>query len=143
MNKNHTNVVLCNNIALFVARRAFRFAAVGIVSSNVRKYKIRLDQFIIRHLFLRNTVIGSSVRQRCYRRAFIKVGTRSSRYKICSVINLLIDRHREYYKTKKCIVHCDKSEMPVADLYRTIEEHVMIKERLKSLQVCVAKYYFI
>lgn len=44
-------------------------------------------------------------------------------------------RHRDYYKSKKCIIHCDKNEMPVAELYRTIEEHIVLKGRLETEQV--------
>jgi len=32
-------------------------------------------------------------------------------------------------------VRCDKNEMPVAALYRTIEEHIVLKGRLESIQV--------
>lgn len=30
---------------------------------------------------------------------------------------------------------CDKNEIPVADLYRIIEEHIVLKGRLESVQV--------
>lgn len=30
---------------------------------------------------------------------------------------------------------CDKNEIPLADLYRTIEEHTVLKGRLESVQV--------
>jgi len=48
---------------------------------------------------------------------------------------IIFFRHREYYKTKKCILRCDKNEIPVADFYRTIEEHVALKGRLDIIQV--------
>ncbi|XP_060837065.1 protein PTHB1 isoform X2 [Rhopalosiphum padi] len=50
------------------------------------------------------------------------------------IIEEILFRHREYYKTKKCVVRCDKNEMPVADFYRTIEEHVALKGRLEFVQ---------
>lgn len=46
-----------------------------------------------------------------------------------------LHRHREYYKTKKCIIRCDKNEIPIADLYRTIEEHIVLKGRFELIQV--------
>lgn len=48
---------------------------------------------------------------------------------------IILVRHREYYKTKKCVMRCDKNEIPVADLYRTIEEYVALKRRLNIIQV--------
>ncbi|KAF0758640.1 protein PTHB1 isoform X2 [Aphis craccivora] len=50
------------------------------------------------------------------------------------IIEEILFRHREYYKTKKCVVRCDKNEMPVADFYRTIEEHVALKGKLEFVQ---------
>ncbi|KAE9544899.1 hypothetical protein AGLY_000442 [Aphis glycines] len=50
------------------------------------------------------------------------------------IIEEILFRHKEYYKTKKCVVRCDKNEMPVADFYRTIEEHVELKRRLEFVQ---------
>ncbi|VVC39185.1 Hypothetical protein CINCED_3A000815 [Cinara cedri] len=46
----------------------------------------------------------------------------------------ILFRHREYYKTKKCVVRCDRNDIPVADFYRIIEEHVVLKGRLESVQ---------
>lgn len=43
-------------------------------------------------------------------------------------------------------MRCDKNEIPVADLYRTIEEHVALKARLDTIQVfgknCILILYF-
>ncbi|KAL4148088.1 hypothetical protein QTP88_002392 [Uroleucon formosanum] len=50
------------------------------------------------------------------------------------ILEEILFRHREYYKIKKCIMRCDKNEIPVADLYRTIEEHVALKARLDTIQ---------
>ncbi|CAI6367804.1 unnamed protein product [Macrosiphum euphorbiae] len=51
-----------------------------------------------------------------------------------AILEEILFRHREYYKTKKCILRCDKNEIPVADFYRTIEEHVALKGRLDIIQ---------
>ncbi|KAL5232883.1 hypothetical protein ACI65C_000293 [Semiaphis heraclei] len=50
------------------------------------------------------------------------------------ILEEILFRHREYYKTKKCVVRCDKNEIPVADLYRTIEEYVELKGKLDIIQ---------
>lgn len=33
------------------------------------------------------------------------------------------------------MMRCDKNEIPIADLYRNIEEHIVLKGRLESVQV--------
>lgn len=61
---------------------------------------------------------------------------------IClKILTFFYHRHREYYKSKKCIMHCDKNEIPVAELYKIIEEHVVLKEKLRSIEVYSNNFY--
>ncbi|XP_025410019.1 protein PTHB1 isoform X2 [Sipha flava] len=50
------------------------------------------------------------------------------------VFEEILFRHKEYYKSKACTVRCDKNEILVAELYRIIEEHVVLKEKLQFVE---------
>ncbi|XP_050536698.1 protein PTHB1 isoform X1 [Daktulosphaira vitifoliae] len=54
------------------------------------------------------------------------------------IIQEILLRHKEYYKSKKCIIRCDKSEIPTEILFKFIEEHIDLLAKLSSIQDDIA-----